>query len=67
MKTNIGPNDAAVRFAAGMLMLSAGTYYSSWWAFLGLVPLASAVSGFCPLYRACHIDTSLGGGPCDHN
>ena len=36
-----------------------GTHFENWWGLVGLVPLLSALTGFCPLYVLLHIDTTF--------
>jgi hypothetical protein len=50
MKTNVGGLDRTVRILLGLAILGAGYYYKSWWGLIGLVPLLTAVVGFCPAY-----------------
>lgn len=50
MKQNVGRIDRIVRVVAGLAIVAAGFYYRSWWGFLGLIPLATALVGWCPLY-----------------
>ena len=54
-KTNVGLVDRVIRAVVGLALIVA---YFIWpdltysWAFwLGLVPLATAIAGWCPLYR----------------
>ena len=58
MKTNIGSYDVAMRFVGGCLIAMWGVQKESMWGFLGLLPLITAVAGYCPLYRLFHIDTT---------
>lgn len=50
MAANVGGMDRALRAVIGLAWLAAGVYFKSWWGLLGLVPLATAVVRFCPLY-----------------
>jgi hypothetical protein len=58
MKTNVGSYDGAVRFTVGCIALGIGLHYETWWALVGLVPITTAVVGFCPLYFPLRIDTT---------
>lgn len=50
--TNEGAVDRALRVALGLLLVSlAVTVPSAWWAWIGVVPLITGITGFCPLYR----------------
>jgi len=57
MKRNVGSFDCAARFVLGCLVLMLVDNGLGWWALLGLVPLASAVSGRCLIYGLLHVDT----------
>lgn len=57
MKTNVGSYDGAVRFVAGCVLLSLSHRTLGSWGLLGLIPILSAVCGFCPLYWILHLDT----------
>ena len=58
MKTNVGTIDRALRIVAGLVLL--GLFASGWigtWGVIGLVPLATGLLGFCPLYQVLGIHT----------
>ena len=57
MKTNVGSYDAGVRFVLGCGVLWMSVNGWGWWALPGLIPIATAACGFCPLYRLIHVDT----------
>ncbi|MBT9610842.1 DUF2892 domain-containing protein [Aquabacterium sp.] len=51
MKSNVGGIDRVVRIGAGLtLMALAATGEVGMWGWLGLVPLATGLSGWCPAY-----------------
>jgi len=51
MKKNIGSAERIVRIIAGLAILSlAFVGPQSAWAYLGIVPLATGVIGWCPPY-----------------
>jgi hypothetical protein len=58
MTKNIGPVDRAIRLAAGIGLLSL-TFVGpqSWWGLFGLVPLATALIGWCPPYALLGFNT----------
>ncbi|MCS6988414.1 MAG: DUF2892 domain-containing protein [Chloroherpetonaceae bacterium] len=58
MKPNIGKTDKTIRIVLGGLIFGAGLYYQSWWALAGLVPVATALINFCPLYAPFKISTA---------
>ncbi len=58
MKTNEGKVDRIFRVILGLGLLSlvfAGP--QTMWGLIGIVPLATGVLGFCPLYKMIGIDT----------
>lgn len=58
MKTNIGTLDRALRIGAGLALLL--LYAMGWigaWGLVGVVPLATGLLRFCPLYRVLGIRT----------
>ena len=57
MKRNIGSTDKLVRYVAGALIIGAGLYYESWWGAVGVVPIATALIGWCPPYALFKINT----------
>ena len=51
MKTNIGGTDRILRIVLGLVLIGlalSGTIGA--WGWIGIVPLATAAFGFCPLY-----------------
>jgi hypothetical protein len=57
MKHNLGSYDVGARTVAGLLILLIGVHLQSWWGLVGLVPLVTAVCGFCPAYLPFGFDT----------
>jgi hypothetical protein len=60
MLRNVGKFDRAARLVIGVLLLGLYGAVTGPWRYvslLGLVVLATALSGFCPLYRLLRIDT----------
>ncbi len=76
MKQNIGKIDRVVRVIAGLALLSLLFVLEGdmrWLGLIGLVPLATASLGWCPLYCPLNISTvcageegkvCCGGGSC---
>lgn len=60
---NIGSYDAGVRFIGGCVILFIGSHTESAWGWWGLVPLATALAEFCPLYWVFRIDTTSSDRP----
>lgn len=57
MKTNVGFIDRVARLVLGCALLGAGYYYQSWWGLIGLVPLLTALFGYCPAYLPFGLNT----------
>ena len=58
MKSNVGGIDRVVRIVAGVVLLglaAAGTV--GWWGWLGIVPLATGLVGWCPPYALLGLNT----------
>jgi Protein of unknown function (DUF2892) len=56
---NIGGMDRIIRVVLGIGLLALVFYGpETRWGWLGLVPLLTAVVGFCPLYRLLGISTN---------
>jgi len=52
MKTNVGKLDKILRIVGGVaLIASAVMGYFTPWGWIGIVPLATALLGWCPAYR----------------
>ena len=51
MKLNVGGVDRILRIALGVVLIAlAATGTVGWWGWLGVVPLATGLLRFCPLY-----------------
>ncbi len=58
MTINIGNIERIVRIAAGLILVGlAATGTVGWWGWLGLVPLATGLTGWCPPYAMLGIST----------
>jgi len=57
MKRNMGSADRIVRIIVGLGVIAAGVYYQSWLGVIGVVPLATALVGWCPAYLPFGIST----------
>lgn len=59
--TNVGTIDRALRIAVGLALLAlVFVGPKTLWGLIGLVPLGTALIGFCPAYRLLGMRT---GGP----
>ena len=58
MTINIGNIERLTRIAAGLILVGlAATGTVGWWGWLGLVPLATGLTGWCPPYAMLGIST----------
>jgi O-antigen ligase len=58
MTKNIGNIERIVRFAAGLVLIAlAATNTVGVWGWLGVVPLATGLIGWCPPYSLMGINT----------
>lgn len=57
MKQNVGNVDKAIRIILAIVIAALGIYYKNWWGLVALVPLATALMSFCPLYPLLKINT----------
>ena len=60
MKRNVGGIDKVLRIVVGLGLLSLLFVLEGsarWWGLIGLVPLGTALVGFCPLYTILGLST----------
>ena len=57
MKQNVGTIDRAIRAIAGIGLISLVFVGPFVWGWIGVVPLATAVIGWCPPYALLGINT----------
>ncbi len=57
MRANVGKVDKTFRIIVGLVVLGAGYYFGSWWGLVGLVPLLTALTGWCPAYTVFGVST----------
>ncbi len=58
MIPNVGSTDKIVRIAVGaILILLALVGTIGWWGWIGVVPIATALMGWCPAYTLFGIKT----------
>ncbi len=58
MKVNVGGIDRVIRIAVGaLLLIMAATGTLGVWAWIGIVPLATGLMGWCPAYTLLGIKT----------
>lgn len=54
---NVGKADRVLRIIVGLAIIIAGIVYQSWLGVIGVVPLATGIIRFCPLYKLIGIST----------
>jgi Protein of unknown function (DUF2892) len=57
MKCNVGNTDRIVRIVLAFGIAALGLYFKSWWGLVAIVPLATALSLFCPIYKIFGLST----------
>lgn len=58
MTRNVGTADRTVRIVVGIILMAlAATSTVGWWGWLGVVPLATGLLGWCPPYSMLGINT----------
>ena len=58
MKVNVGGIDRVIRIVVGaLLLILAATGTLGVWAWIGIVPLATGLMGWCPAYTLLGIET----------
>lgn len=58
MKSNVGGVDRVLRIVLGLVLIGlAATGTVGWWGWLGIVPLATGLVGWCPPYAMFGIST----------
>ena len=58
MSLNVGSWDRVLRVVVGLVLIAlAATGTVGWWGWLGVVPLATGLFGFCPAYTLLGIKT----------
>jgi hypothetical protein len=58
MNVNLGTTERIIRAIIGLILLSLvviGPH--SWWGLIGLIPLATAIVSFCPVWQVLGINT----------
>ncbi len=58
MKKNMGQKDRAVRAILGVAMLVYGIVFQNLVGIVGLIPLATAIIGYCPLYEVLRVTSN---------
>ena len=57
MKKNLGKIDRALRIILGIAIIVFGVLNTNWFGAVGLIPIITAMIGWCPLYSPFKINT----------
>ncbi|WP_319823061.1 YgaP family membrane protein [Mangrovitalea sediminis] len=57
MKCNVGKTDRTLRVVVGIVIVAAGVYFQSWWGAIGVIPIFTGATGWCPAYLPFGIST----------
>jgi len=58
MNQNVGGADRILRIVLGLGLIGWGVATQNWWGAIGIVPLATALIGWCPVYLPFGISTA---------
>lgn len=56
MTGDLGKVERVLRAGLGLTAVGFGLFFQSWWGALGVLPLLTAINGFCPAYRLFGFD-----------
>jgi hypothetical protein len=57
MKANMGNTDKYMRVTIGIIAISLGLYFQSWWGVIGVIPIITSIISWCPFYVPLKIST----------
>jgi hypothetical protein len=57
MKMNVGTTDRVIRILLGLALIAWALTTGPVWAWIGVVPLATGLFQFCPLYSVLGMST----------
>jgi len=58
MKKNMGQKDRTVRAILGVVMLVYAVVFQNLVGLIGVIPLATAIIGYCPLYEVLDVTSN---------
>ena len=64
LKKNIGCKERVARIVIGGAILKMGKKHQSKLGLLGMVPLLTGLTGYCPAYQKMGMDTTKNCGQC---
>lgn len=57
MKTNVGGIDKILRILVGIALIAWALFGGPVWAWIGILPLATGLMGWCPAYTLLGMNT----------
>jgi hypothetical protein len=58
MTPNMGTIDKWLRIVIGIVLIALAIFgVIGWWGYIGILPLATGLVNFCPVYRLIGVDT----------
>ncbi|MDF2653505.1 MAG: hypothetical protein K0Q73_9310 [Paenibacillus sp.] len=48
MNCNVGKTEQVIRITIGATIVFVGLYYRSWWGLIGLAPIITGATRYCP-------------------
>lgn len=58
MTANVGTIDKWLRIVVGVVLIALSIFgYIGWWGYIGIIPLATGLFNFCPVYRLIGMNT----------
>jgi hypothetical protein len=57
MKTNVGGIDKIIRILVGIALIAWALFGGPVWAWIGVLPLATGLMGWCPAYTLIGLNT----------
>ena len=58
MKCNVGTVDRLLRIILGLIIAILGVVFDSWLGLIGIIPLATGLFRWCPMYLPFKISTA---------
>jgi hypothetical protein len=58
MKPNVGSVDRVARYFIALAAFGSGWYFGTWAGLIGLLPLVTALAGWCPAYSLLRLSTA---------
>lgn len=57
IKKNVGKVDKIIRIIFGLAIIGAGVFFNTWLGAIGIIPIVTALIGWCPPYAILGINT----------